>query len=77
MTLMSGENLKVKKLKTAAVKTSDGQIPNQILHAKSQIFKHKISNLYVKSQSQIFKNTQIPNLFTIKSQILVKSHIGL
>ena len=49
--------------------SSDGQISDQILHAKSQIFKHQISNLYVKSQSQIFKNAQIPNLLTLKSQI--------
>jgi len=35
---------------------------NQILHAKFQIFKHKISNLDIKSQSYIFKNTQISNL---------------
>ena len=53
-----------------AVISSDVQISNQILHAKSQIFKHQ-------SQSQVFKNTQIPNLLTLKSQILVKSRIGL
>ena len=46
------------------------QISNQILHAKSKIFKHKTSNLDIKSQSQIFKNIQITNILTPKSQIL-------
>jgi len=42
--------------------SSDGQISNQVLHVKSQTFKHKISNLDIKSQSQMFKNAQITNL---------------
>jgi len=58
---------------------SDGQISNRIVHVKSQIFKHKISNLGFKSQSEIFRNTQITNLLTPKSvgrQRVVHSIIG-
>jgi len=40
------------------VYNTDGQISNHILHAKFRIFKHKVSNLDIKSQFQIFKNTK-------------------